>query len=163
VAMTVENVMTRNVASCSPNASLADAAGLMWEHDCGIIPVVDERRNVVGVVTDRDICMALAMNNHTASETPVSDVMSRQIFVCSPGSDVNEVLGIMKREQILRIPVVDNDSKLVGIVSLSDVVQRADDGRGIRKPDVSFEQVVETRKAITEHVPEARTTRSGKA
>ena len=163
MAMKVENVMTRNVANCSPDASLADAAGRMWENDCGIIPVVDDRRNVVGVVTDRDICMALAMSNRKASETPVSDVMSRQIFVCSPDSDVTEVFGIMKREQILRIPIVDNDGKLIGIVSLSDLVQRADDGRGIRKPEVSFEEVVETRKAITEPVREARSTRSGKA
>ncbi len=122
-AMKVENVMTRNVASCTPDASLADAAGLMWQHDCGVIPVVDERGKVAGVLTDRDICMFLAMNDRRASEVSVGEVMSRQIFVCSPESEVTEVLGIMKREQILRIPVVGNDGKLEGIVSLSDLVQ----------------------------------------
>jgi len=159
--MKVQDVMTRNVATCGTDATLAQAAGLMWEYDCGVIPIVDDQRRVVGVITDRDICMALALNNRTATEVSVCEVSSRKVFTGSPQSDVGELLTTMKSEQILRVPVVEQDGTLVGIVSLSDIVQRSDEVHGQRKPEVSYEQVVDTRKAITE--PAGAATSTGKA
>ena len=131
--MRIKEVMTQNVASCGPDANVATAAGLMWQYDCGVIPVLDEKRVVVGVITDRDICMALAMNNRLASDVSVGEVMSKEVCVCSPESQVTEVLATMKRGQILRVPVTSKDGTLEGIVSLSDLVKRADDARGAAK------------------------------
>ena len=159
--MKVQDVMTRNVATCDTVATLAEAAGLMWEHDCGVIPIVDDQRRVVGVITDRDICMALALNNRLASQISVSEVSSGRVCTGSPQSDVRDLLATMKREQILRVPVIEQDGTLVGIVSLSDIVQRSDEIHGQRRPEVSYEQVVETRKAITE--PAEVATSTGKA
>lgn len=159
--MKVQDVMTRNVATCGNDATLAEAAGLMWEYDCGVIPIVDDQRRVVGVITDRDICMALALNNRLASEVSVGEVSSGRVFTGSPQSDVRELLTTMKSEQILRVPVVEQDGTLVGIVSLSDLVQRSDEVHGQKKPEISYEQVVDTRKAITE--PAGTATSTGKA
>ena len=106
--MKIQRVMTRDVASCSPESSLAAAAGLMWQFDCGIIPVIDGNHKVVGVITDRDICMALAMNNRRASEIAVGETMSGEIFACSADDDIDRALAIMQRGRVLRLPVVDD-------------------------------------------------------
>jgi CBS domain-containing protein len=160
--MKVQDVMTRNVATCGTSDNLATAAGLMWEYDCGVVPIVDDERKVVGVITDRDICMALALNNRLASEVSVREVASGRVFTGSPQADVRELLSTMKSQQILRVPIVESDGTLIGIVSLSDLVQRADEIQGQKKPEISYEQVVDTRKAITEPTGAATST-SGKA
>ena len=159
--MKVQDVMTRNVATCGPDATVAAAAGLMWKYDCGIIPIVDDQQCVIGVVTDRDICMALALNNRLASEVLVKEVSSGQVFSGSPQSDVKDLLSTMRSQKVLRVPVVDKDGKLVGIVSLSDLVRNSFDAHGQRKAEISYDQVVDTRKAITQ--PSATTSSSGKA
>jgi CBS domain-containing protein len=149
--MKIQRLMTRDVAACSPESSLAAAAGLMWQYDCGIIPVIDGNRKVVGVVTDRDICMATAMKNRLASEIAVGEIISGKIFACSADDDVDQALAIMQRGRVLRLPVVDQAGKLQGIISMNDVVLRAEDGREKTGDGVSFAEVVNTRKVIGEH------------
>lgn len=125
--MKVQRIMTSNVAACSLETSLA-AAGLMWHYDCGVIPVIDWDQKVVGVVTDRDICMAVAMNNRVASEMAEGEVVSGEVFACSPEDEVGQALATMQRRQALRLPVVNQDGELQGMLSMNDIVLRAGEG-----------------------------------
>lgn len=149
--MKVRNIMSSDVAACGPDTSLAAAAGLMWQYDCGVIPVIDNNQKVVGVITDRDICMAAAMKNRIASEIAVGEVMSGEVFACSPDDEVDQALATMQRRQVLRLPVVNQDGALQGILSMNDIVLRAEEGRGSQSDGISYAEVVHTRKVIGEH------------
>jgi CBS domain-containing protein len=140
--------MTSNVAACSPDTNLSAAAGLMWHYDCGVIPVIDGNQKVVGVITDRDICIATAMRNRPASQIAVSEVISGEVFACAPEDDVSEALAIMQRNRVLRLPVVDQGGTLQGILSMTDIVLRAEDGRKRAGDGISYSEVIDTRKVI---------------
>jgi CBS domain-containing protein len=124
--MKVKNVMTANVRTCFTSDNLATAAQLMWEHDCGCVPVLNEQARVVGVVTDRDICMAAFFQGAPMSEIKVSNVMSRQLFVCSSDDDLSAAENTMSEKKVRRLPVLDKQGRLVGLLSLSDIARRAD-------------------------------------
>ncbi|MGH9945089.1 MAG: CBS domain-containing protein, partial [Pyrinomonadaceae bacterium] len=119
--MKVSDIMTGDVRACRPENNLAEAARVMWERDCGSVPVVDTSNRVVGMVTDRDICMAVATQNRLASEIRAGEIGLRQVITCSPEADVAAALALMQREQVRRLPVVDAQGALVGILSLHDV------------------------------------------
>lgn len=136
--MKVSNVMTRQVFCVGNEQSLNDAARLMWEHDCGSVPVVDEDNLVVGMITDRDIAMAAYTKGSRLADIPVADVRSQQLVCCKADEDISEVQHLMRGHQLHRIPVVDEKSKPVGIVSLNDLALACQAGRkGIKAKDVS--------------------------
>ena len=128
--MLVESLMTRDVESARPESTLAEAAAVMWRRDCGVVPVTDEGGSVVGVITDRDICMALSMRGQRAAEVRVAEVMARGVETCTPVDDVREALEAMARRQVRRLPVVDSRGRLVGVLSLNDVIRRTRKGKG---------------------------------
>jgi CBS domain-containing protein len=103
---------------------MAEAARIMWEHDCGIVPVVDAEGRPVGIVTDRDLCMAAYTRNEPLSRMPVRDVMAREIHCCRTDDDESAVHAAMRAYQVRRLPVVDADGRLQGIVSLNDLALR---------------------------------------
>src|ERR1041385_5520229 len=105
--MKVRELMTAEVKACSPDTSLAAAAGRMWEGDCGALPVVDDAGKFIGMITDRDICMAVATRHRLAGEILVSEVSSGAIYVCQPDDDVQFALKTMRQEQVRRLPVVN--------------------------------------------------------
>jgi len=144
--MMVSDLMTREVEACRPGQSLAEAAGLMWRRDCGAVPVVDEGGAVVGIITDRDICMALASRRAYASEVAVGEVMSRDVVTCTPEDDAEEALEAMRRRQVRRLPVVDAHGRLAGILSVADVLRRTRKGGGRRR--VKRGETLSTLKAI---------------
>jgi len=129
--MIVERIMTRDVACCEPNATLQEAVKLMTDCDCGLIPVV-ENDVIVGVVTDRDAALAACERNARLSEIRVGDVMSTHVRVCHPNDEVASVEQQMQLFKVRRIPVVDDDKRVIGMVSLDDVAMAAD--RGQDKP-----------------------------
>lgn len=145
--MLVESLMTRDPESCRPEASLADAAAIMWRRDCGVVPVTDGEESVVGVITDRDICMALGLGGRLAAEVSVGDVMSRDVQTCTPVDDVREALELMQGRQLRRLPVVNSGGKLVGLLSINDVVLRTRKGNG--KKQVARRETLSTLKAIS--------------
>lgn len=144
--MLVENVMTRDVESCRPEDNLSAAASVMWRKDCGVVPVVDEEGRVVGMITDRDICMALATRPQTASEVPIADVMSREVRSCNAVDDIRDALEIIGRERLRRLPVVDAEGRLAGVLSVSDIVLHSDRGKG--KRHISHRATMSMLKAI---------------
>lgn len=117
--MKVKDIMTKNVAYINPDSSVTEAAQLMQKHNVGSIPVCD-KNGVIGLVTDRDIVVRNVAHGTDPHSTPVKNVMTSQVTTVTPDMDVEQVTGIMSRNQIRRIPVVDNNM-LVGIVALGDL------------------------------------------
>jgi len=150
--MKVREVMTMQVESCPPDTDLGSAAMMMWRKDCGFVPVVDgPDRRVVGTVTDRDICMGLATSGKGPHDRTVREVMSRATYTVEPDTDVDDALDVMGQHRIRRLPVVDEGGALKGILSLNDLVLRAEDRRGDGTASVPAEKVVRTLKSICEH------------
>ena len=119
--MQVQQLMSQPVATCSMHASANTAAMMMWEHDCGAIPVTDEDGRLCGIVTDRDLCMAAYTQGRCLEDISVNSAMSRQVFSCKAGDDIEAAEGIMARRQIRRVPVVNGAGKPVGMLSMNDL------------------------------------------
>jgi CBS domain-containing protein len=125
--MQVEQIMSKDVCSCGPGLNAAGAAELMWKNNCGSLPVVQDGGHVVGIVTDRDLFLALGTANRKPGEVPVGEIMNRDLAFTTPGSDVRDALKTMAQRQLRRLPVVNQAGDLVGIVSLGDIALRAED------------------------------------
>jgi CBS domain-containing protein len=151
--MKVQDVMTREVKSCRPETNLAEAAAMMLEYDCGALPVVDNENMVVGMITDRDIAIAAATKARLASEIPVGEVISRKVCSATLDEDIHTALKTMRHEKIRRLPIVNRDGMLQGILSLNDIALRAEEEEGRRHPDLTYESAMGTFKAICEHRP----------
>ncbi len=149
--MKVQDIMTSDVQCCGPDTNLAAAAKMMWDSDCGALPVLNVGGQVMGMITDRDICMAAATKNKPASGITVWETVSGKAHTCHLSDDVHTALDIMKREKIRRIPVVDEDGMLQGIVAMNDFVLLAGEAKEGKAPAVSYEDVVRTMKAISSH------------
>lgn len=123
--MKVQDAMTSAVRSVRPSATLAEATGIMWDADCGIVPAVNERNEVVGVVTDRDIAIALGTRGTTASQVLVSDVMATDVVGCAPEDTLTAALAAMQAHKVHRLPVLGIGGVLLGMLSLNDIVLAA--------------------------------------
>ncbi len=148
--MRVQEIMTSNVKSCRPEENLAAAAGLMWDHNCGVLPVVDEAGRVKGMITDRDIAIAVATRGRLASEITVGEVMSERVVSCTLDEDIKFALEKMGQERVRRLPVINRDGLLQGILSLDDAAIHAQESKRGHLPELSYEDVVNTYKAICE-------------
>jgi CBS domain-containing protein len=142
--MQIAEVMTPGPIACQPDTTVAEAARLMWEGDCGILPVVNGR-TLEGVVTDRDLFIALATRDVKASQLTVGSVVNTSPITCSPRDDVHQAMGRMKTHRVRRLPVVDKDGTLVGIVSMNDLVL------AIGPETALGGKVVDTLQTISEH------------
>lgn len=129
--MTIKELMTRPAVTCPTNTTLEHAAWLMWEFDCGMIPVVDGEGRAVGVVTDRDICMAAYTQGRALQDIPVSTAMAHHVIAIHADELVDTAEHLMADNQIRRLPVIDGDGKVVGVVSLNDVARLAGNTRRI--------------------------------
>jgi CBS domain-containing protein len=140
--MKIADLMTTRVQTCNLNDSLNAAANVMWEHDCGIVPVLDAAGKLVGVLTDRDVCMAAFFHGMRLAELPVREVMARDLHTLRPDAPLFDALELMRRMQVRRLPIVGDEGELVGILSLADVAaawrsRALVDGRQLRDEDVS--------------------------
>jgi CBS domain-containing protein len=147
--MKVLDSMIEAVKVCGPETNLAAAAALMWENDCGVLPVVDPDNTLVGIITDRDLAIAAGTRIAAARDIPVKEVMSTSIHVCAVEDDVNAALEMMRLNRVRRLPVVDQQRKLAGIICLNDIVFLAQPADG--KSAVSYEEIVNTLQAICGH------------
>jgi CBS domain-containing protein len=148
--MKVREIMTSDVKSCSVDTNLATAAEIMWKHDCGAIPVTDGGGSVVGMITDRDICIAAATRSRAEGDIQVGEVLSKQLRSCSPADDVRSAMETMRTEQLRRLPVVESDGRLAGIVSLHDIAMQT---RGRQGAGISPNDLVEAFIQITAQPP----------
>jgi signal-transduction protein with cAMP-binding, CBS, and nucleotidyltransferase domain len=124
---------------------------MMWSADCGIIPIVDDGK-LCGVITDRDICIALGTRNQRASEVCVSDVATQPVEACEADSDVHAVMSKMRKARIRRIPVVNSEGGLQGMLTLNDLILAAERKHGA----LDYEEVMNTLKAVSDHLSHER-------
>lgn len=119
--MKISSLMTADPITCLPSTNLSEAAALMLTGDCGILPVVDQGK-LCGVVTDRDLFIAIATRDRLPSTVTVGQVMKGPLYTCNPDDDVHVVLDVMKDHSIRRVPVVGFGGTVIGIVSMNDIV-----------------------------------------
>jgi CBS domain-containing protein len=123
--MRVAQLMSQPAVTCNVNGSANEAARLMWEHDCGAIPVVDDEGKVVGIVTDRDVCMAAYTQGESLHRIPVISAMAKSVSRCHPEDTVEKAEALMSELQVRRLPVVDPEDRPVGLLSINDLAQEA--------------------------------------
>jgi CBS domain-containing protein len=149
--MKVQEVMTNNVQSCRPDTTLAAAAAVMWDYDCGALPMVNDAGHAVGMITDRDIAIAAATQGRPAGETAVRAEISGNVSSCAPDDDIHAALKTMRHAQVRRLPVVNAEGLLQGMLCLNGIVLRAEEARGKHVPEISYDEAMRTLKAICEH------------
>jgi CBS domain-containing protein len=143
----VKKVMNSRVNSCGVDTDLVTAAQTMSEKDCGALPVLDQGK-VVGMITDRDICLALASRGESASSTRVDQVMSTEVYHCRPKDDLKSALKTMRQKRVRRLPVTGRDGELEGILSFSDVALNAERSDGKSRRGLSNRAVLSAFRGI---------------
>jgi CBS domain-containing protein len=126
MADSIRDVMTKSPRSLESGATVMEAARLMRDEDAGIIPVV-EGEKLVGTVTDRDIAIRVVAEGKSAETITVGEIASRELVTIDPQQDLDEALRLMARHQVRRLPVVEEDGRLVGIVAQADIARNASD------------------------------------
>jgi len=150
--MRVKDIMTSNASCVRASDSLSAAAKLMWDCDCGAVPVIDESSKVIGMITDRDICMSCWTQDRSPGALQVSQSMSRELYCCSPDDNLASAENTMRSKQVRRLPVTDAQGRLAGIISLADLVKHTESGNGKRQ-DVVAQEVASTLAGICQPRP----------
>lgn len=123
--MNVSQLMTIDVQCCHPGDTLHTAASKMWELDCGCVPVTDGNGHVIGILTDRDVCMATMLRSARPADIGVEEVMSREVHTCRTNDSIDAAEKLMEVYQVRRLPVLNEHAHLVGLLSLNDVAREA--------------------------------------
>jgi CBS domain-containing protein len=152
--MRVQGIMSNPVFTCGPRDCVNTAAQLMWERDCGSVLVVSDDGHLVGILTDRDVCMAAFTTGGRLCEIGVSHVMAQQVVCCDPEDSLESAERLMRDRQIGRVVVVDRQKAPVGVLSLGDIARYA---LSSQRRDIIEHQVVQTLAAI--RTPRRRTLR----
>lgn len=126
--MDISKLMNPNLITCRTHDNLERAAGLMWEHDVGCLPVIDDEGRVAGMITDRDICMAAYTCGTHLRDIAVTTPMAKTVYSCAPDDDLRHVEKIMQVRQIRRMPVIDASGHPVGVISLNDIARSSHRG-----------------------------------
>ena len=143
--MLIRDIMSKPAVCCADTDNLHIAAQRMWECDVGAVPVVNDSGKLVGVVTDRDICMATYTKGQPPQSIRTGDVMSKLVFSCRADDSIDEAERLMGENQIRRLPIVDNENRPIGVLSLNDVARHA---AVAKKKDGEERAVVQTMAAI---------------
>ncbi len=149
--MKVEQLMTKEVFTCRPEDTLQVAAQILWEHDCGCVPVVTENSQVAGMITDRDICMAAYTQGKPLYDLPVSLAMSKTVISCRPEDPLAAAAEIMKANKVRRLLVVGPNRQLAGLLSINDLALEAYRQKNMKKKEITEEEIAETLAAICAH------------
>jgi len=148
--MKVKDAMMETPYYCQPESNLGSATELMWNANCGFLPVQSADGKVIGVITDRDICIALGTRNCPAGEVSVSQVMSGKLYSCAPDDDIHTALQTMMEAKIRRLPVMAQNGTLVGVLSMDDILFRAEPRSPGKEPELSSDEVVRTFRSIAQ-------------
>ena len=148
--MRVQDLMTRQIHSCRSSDTLEQAAQLMWNFDCGCVPVCtgNGASRIVWMITDRDICMSALFQGKTLRDLHVSDAMSKSVETCRSSDSLGEAEKIMRKARIRRLPVLDGEDSLVGMISLADLAREAAHERTRHGKDITEAEVGDTLAAI---------------
>jgi CBS domain-containing protein len=147
VGMRVEQLMTRELKVCTEADTLNGAAQMMWESDCGCVPVISANGDgrLLGIVTDRDIAMAPYTQGKQLWAIPVGAAMAHQVIACHTSDGISQAEALMRDNRVRRLPVLDQNEHIVGLLSLSDVAREAErEGVAGKRAEVTKEAVSET-------------------
>jgi CBS domain-containing protein len=148
--MNVSELMTTSVKSCGSHDDLQRAAQIMWDNDCGVLPVLDADNRVVGMITDRDICMAAYTQGRPLWQIPVSSAMAHQVHDVRESDPVEVVETLMRRVRVRRVPVLDGHGRVKGILSMNDLARHAHRSAGRKSNGLSGDSIVHTLSVIGE-------------
>jgi CBS domain-containing protein len=125
--MKIEQLMMKTTTTCRSGHSLSEAARIMWENDCGCLPVTagDGSRRLLGIITDRDICLAIRSEGISPGDLRVEDAMTEVVRACNPLDPVSEAMVIMGEARVRRLPVVDDAERVIGLLALADLALEA--------------------------------------
>lgn len=153
--MRIDDLMTKDPATCRASDPLSAAAQLMWDRDCGCVPVLadDGSDAVIGVITDRDICMSAHFRGRSPTEIAVAEAMSKSLRTIGPEQTPAEAEEAMRSAKVRRLPVIDAEQRLLGVVSLADLARVAAEQHGWRRAEVSHEEIARTLESIDEAWP----------
>lgn len=146
--MQVQELMTDRVFTVGPDDSLDRAATLMWDRDVGVVPVVDPDGRVCGIVTDRDVAMCALHRGAALRDLRVSHAMTAEVFTCAPGDEVGLAERVMAARQVRRLPIVDPERRLVGLLSINDLARASSYREG---PGVPVIEVGRTLQKVCQH------------
>lgn len=147
--LSVSEIMSSGVWSCPATATLDQAIEMMASRGCSSIPVVDDNNRPVGIITDRDITMYINLKHQSPWDIQLAQfTKGRNIYYCYEQDDIQDALKTLRERHIHRLPVLDDNDKLIGIVTMNDVIQHAAEADSA---DLSYKDVVETLKAVSKH------------
>ena len=146
--MNVKDIMTPEIYVCHINDSLDKIAMMMWNQNCGAIAVINDKEEPIGIVTDRDIAMSCALNHKAPWELQTETILGEQALAFAMEDDtVEDALAVMKERKVRRLPVVNEDYHLTGILSIDDVIYRSKKGKSVK--NISYDTTMETLKVVT--------------
>ena len=148
--MNVEQLMSWNPHTCRVDDTMHQAARILWDHDCGCAPVVDHESRVVGMITDRDICMAMYTQGRPLTVMKVASAMSTNVHAVRAKDSIAAAEQIMRKHKVRRLPVLDKQDHLVGLISLNDIACQAARERTKKHADITESEVAETLSSICE-------------
>lgn len=148
--MRVKEVMMRTPYTCGRETNLGEAAELMWKGNCGFLPMTGPDGKVCGVITDRDVCIALGTRNRLAGEITAGEVSSGKLFACSPEDEIHVALLTMREGKVRRLPVLDSQGKAVGVLSIDDVLLHAEPSGSGKIAQLSTDEVVRSCRVINQ-------------
>jgi CBS domain-containing protein len=146
--MKVKDICSRRVVTCSPDMDLAAVISLMWDFDLGSVPVVDLEGRIAGMITDRDVAIALGTRNRPASDVRAGEAMSTRVHSCAPDDDLRAAMNTMWTHKIRRLPVVNSRGAVVGMLSINDLILRAQVSGLKESAGPGWEDVLLTMKGI---------------
>jgi CBS domain-containing protein len=146
--MKVKDVMTQSAICCRDETNVGAAVELLWVRNCGILPVIAADGRIRGVVTDRDICIAMGTRDRRPGDVRVSEIMSNNVISCKANDDIHEALSTMAEKKVRRLPVLDNDGFPVGVLSMDDIITHGDLNKWQGCCELSSEEIVRALKKL---------------
>ena len=140
--------MTHSAVCCSPGTNVGAAVELVCNHNCGMLPVVGSDRTPQGLVTDRDICIAMGTRNRLPGSLTVGEIATKKVYTCGPEDEIHEALQTMADQQVHRLPVVDKQGVPQGILSMDDILEHADLNKWEGCCELSSEEVIRSLKKL---------------
>jgi predicted transcriptional regulator len=146
--MKVKEIMTQSAVCCGMEKNVGEAVELMWVRNCGMLPVIGSNQKLVGVVTDRDICIAIGTRNRLAGELSVGEIATKKVFTCKPDDEIHEALQTMADKKVRRLPVVSEEGVPQGILSMDDIITHGDLNKWEGACELSSEEIIRSLKKL---------------
>jgi CBS domain-containing protein len=146
--MKVKDLMTQAAVCCAPAANVGEAVELMWVHNCGMLPVVGTGGKLEGIVTDRDISVAMGTRHRLAGELTVGEIATKNVVTCKPEDEIHEALQTMAEKQVRRLPVVNEEGIPQGILSMDDIITHGDLNKWQGCCELSAEEIIRALKRL---------------